>query len=397
MLRQVKKVFLVLVGILTMTFVVQHIWVTSKNVRQGLVAWSSKEVQSIEKNPCIDRRASEYNRVEDIYCIVLPEFLPHLKNPCFYDIVQNGTKSLRCLPYFYILGIDKSGSTDFHNRLTKHPQVYGNLGTLDKETEFWSWKRYGFAFKRKIEQRATLDFYLDLFSPLAGNITARNETNLVTGDATPMDVYDFRGWPMIPQNEGLQEPRILTPHLVKYIHGQHRPKFIIIFREPIERLYSDYVFLKYGKDPEEFHQHVVLAITMMKECIAMFSRRFCFFDDDLLQKLPVRIHVSCYSVFLKEWLQVFPRSVFHIIRTTEYANEMETTLKEAFHFLELPSVSPDIMQDMVNEDRRHETANKTSTVLPETRALLRTYYSTCNEEMAELLDDQRFLWLDHYS
>ncbi|KAI8791183.1 carbohydrate sulfotransferase 15, partial [Biomphalaria glabrata] len=73
---------------------------------------------------------------------VLPEFLPHLKNPCFYDIVQNGTKSLRCLPYFYILGIDKSGSTDFHNRLTKHPQVYGNLGTLDKETEFWSWKRY---------------------------------------------------------------------------------------------------------------------------------------------------------------------------------------------------------------------------------------------------------------
>ena len=49
-----------------------------------------------------------------------------------------------------------------------------------------------------------------------------------------MDFWDFRAWPLIPQNRGLQEPMVLTPHLMKHLYRD--PKFIIIMRDPVERL-----------------------------------------------------------------------------------------------------------------------------------------------------------------
>ncbi|KAJ8318641.1 hypothetical protein KUTeg_003732 [Tegillarca granosa] len=55
----------------------------------------------------------------------------------------NWLHRLRCLPYFHVLGIDKSGSTDLFSRIVQHPQILGNGGEINKETMWWSWKRYG--------------------------------------------------------------------------------------------------------------------------------------------------------------------------------------------------------------------------------------------------------------
>jgi hypothetical protein len=60
-------------------------------------------------------------------------------------------------------------------------------------------------------------------------------SSLFIGDATPMDLWDFRSWPKIPQNKGRSEPIVLTPHLIKHLYGDVTPKFIIQLREPIER------------------------------------------------------------------------------------------------------------------------------------------------------------------
>jgi hypothetical protein len=48
-----------------------------------------------------------------------------------------------------------------------------------------------------------------------------------------MDFWDFSGWPQIPQNFGLQEPKVVTPHLMKHLNPYL--KFILIFRQPSER------------------------------------------------------------------------------------------------------------------------------------------------------------------
>lgn len=76
-------------------------------------------------------------------------FLKNFKNPCWLEKETHGVNSsykngvLRCLPYFHLFGVCKSGTTDLFSRLTQHPQILENLGDLHKETTFWSWGRYG--------------------------------------------------------------------------------------------------------------------------------------------------------------------------------------------------------------------------------------------------------------
>ena len=59
---------------------------------------------------------------------------------------------------------------------------------------------------------------------------------------------------------------------------------------------------------------------------------------------------------------------------------------------ELPEHS---MQDIVQADRKHETAakKKVNDMYPETRKLLQNFYGRYNEELAVLLNDTGFLWL----
>ena len=74
------------------------------------------------------------------------QFLDNYKNPCWYEDTITGTQTLqnlRCLPYFHIFGVCKSGTTDLYRRLLKHPQVVPNKGMIQKETSYWTWFRYG--------------------------------------------------------------------------------------------------------------------------------------------------------------------------------------------------------------------------------------------------------------
>jgi hypothetical protein len=42
--------------------------------------------------------------------------------------------SLRCIPYFHIIGVSKCGTTDMYHRLSKHPQM---LESLNKGPHWW--------------------------------------------------------------------------------------------------------------------------------------------------------------------------------------------------------------------------------------------------------------------
>jgi hypothetical protein len=48
----------------------------------------------------------------------------------------------RCLPYFHLIGICKSGTSDFFKRLLLHPDILPNRGIFGKEIWYWSWKRF---------------------------------------------------------------------------------------------------------------------------------------------------------------------------------------------------------------------------------------------------------------
>ena len=70
---------------------------------------------------CILTPFTVYREIFDHFCDNLsyfailqkaPKFQPQFKNPCWHD--EN--KLLRCLPYFYLIGAPKCGTTDLYNK-----------------------------------------------------------------------------------------------------------------------------------------------------------------------------------------------------------------------------------------------------------------------------------------
>lgn len=104
-----------------------------------------------------------------IFSVIPSKFLTDIKNPCWYEefygkvaadpymknmygvrlwsalkkhLYTQGGKQyrLRCLPYFYILGQPKCGTTDLYARLSHHPDI---RFTIMKEPHWWARKRFG--------------------------------------------------------------------------------------------------------------------------------------------------------------------------------------------------------------------------------------------------------------
>ena len=109
----------------------------------------TKRIQNLALHLCIRFSIGIFLKLRVCLCLSvcvsqrLPPFLKNYSNPCFHDVDSRGGKVLRCLPYFYVLGMDKCGSTDLHSRMMIHPDIRGNRGSLNKETQYWSWSRYG--------------------------------------------------------------------------------------------------------------------------------------------------------------------------------------------------------------------------------------------------------------
>ncbi|XP_063447214.1 carbohydrate sulfotransferase 15-like [Mytilus trossulus] len=317
---------------------------------------------------------------DDILCMKPFQYLPNFKNPCWRDV----NYAIKCLPYFMLIGIDKSGTTDLFSRITKHPEIKGNTGNQEKETKWWSWLRYGFWLRQNAKRRRqTFYEYISYFDSSAahkGNtVNDKRYHNVITGDGTPMDMWYYRGWPQIPQNLHKSDPEVLTPHLIRHINPDM--KFIIILRNPIDRLYSDYFFLKRGVPTSAaFDVAVNSSIQILNECTR------------------ARINVGFYSVYLSEWFKVFPRDQFFILRTEDYTKDMFNHMSKLFKFLKAGELNIKQMSDLgiLSKNRKHVTKvkQKVAPMSHVTRKKLLKLYTPFNKELSAMLNDSRFLWKD---
>ncbi|XP_021340126.1 carbohydrate sulfotransferase 15-like [Mizuhopecten yessoensis] len=338
--------------------------------------------------------------VEDLLCMKIPTFMSDYKNPCW----RRKDGQLRCLPYFMLIGMDKSGSSDLFDRITKHPDILGNGGEIGKETWWWSWSRYGYNLINRVKTQKFED-YLNLFKHSTQTINSPNKTDsngfhfAITGDGTPMDAWDFRGWTQIPQNKGLQEPKFLTPDLVQHVNKNM--KLIIIMRNPIERLYSDYFFLKLaGQSSEAFHNSVVASIDILGKCLSRHPMLTCLSGTKEHQcwNRAARIHIGFYSEYVLEWLRVFPRDQILFLRTEDYSADLSGHLAKVFSFLgSRPLTASEITSYGIDlKTKKHVTQSKKTKgpMLEKTRAILSTLYEPYNKKLANILQDNRFLWKD---
>lgn len=123
--------------------------------------------------------AAYFYALLQMFSVIPRKFLPGVKNPCWYEeytgnitsdpyrtnlyarysrrfrtvfqhlrntfrehLFHRGGKlyRVRCLPYFYIIGQPKCGTTDLYDRLRLHPDI---KFTTFKEPHWWTRKRFG--------------------------------------------------------------------------------------------------------------------------------------------------------------------------------------------------------------------------------------------------------------
>lgn len=391
------------------------------------------------------RRVPELRELREkdpqIFSAIPRKFLPYLKNPCWYEeFLENITTDpygknlyalyskrfqaiydhlrrafpahlhqyagshyrLRCLPFFYIIGQPKCGTTDLYDRLRLHPEVHF---TTMKEPHWWTRKRFGIIrLSNGFHNPYPLKDYLDLFDQAANqiqdqlmNISSKShkKVDIIIGEASASTMWDNNAWIYFYDNGTGVEP----PFLVQdFIHAvQPDARFIVMLRDPVERLYSDYLYFGMAnKSVEDFHERVSESLQLFEVCMAERSIRSCIYNTTLNNLMPVRLQVGLYVIYLLDWMSVFSREQILILRLEDHAANRKNTMRRVFDFLQLGPLTrqkeADITKSPASNTRRPANRNL-GPMLPITKEILQDFYRPFNQHLAQVLRDPGFLWM----
>ena len=199
-------------------------------------------------------------------------------------------------------------------------------------------------------------------------------------------------------NLELQTPKILS-------RLQPSAKLIAILRDPTTATYSSFnYFSSYIRNPTaaKFHECVVSCISVFYKCKERYNTDRCAMtipkDEDLNIERECNwvmraIKIGRYVVFLKQWMNQFPRENFFIMQMEFYSNRKRPILEKIWNFLGVRKPDSYILRQIslstgtVNHKSYHEP------MFNETEKLLRKYFSVPNKQLAALLNDKKFLWI----
>ncbi|KAJ8028302.1 Carbohydrate sulfotransferase 15 [Holothuria leucospilota] len=308
-------------------------------------------------------------------------YLSTYKSPCFYT----PRKSLSCLPYFFLAGMPKSGTTDIWGKLIQHPQILNSV----KEPHWWSR-----LFKAKVRNKhrySPFNGYTRFFKTFIwrySKMNAKKTKQVVIGDGSVSTFWDNHYW----LTAGVDK----TPGVLQIIHSVlPKAKFIVAFREPSYRLFSSYQYFKVGK-VKDYHRQVVRSLRSFSECFNRSSVRTCTFSQSEETKI-LRVHINMYSVYVREFLRFFPRDQLFHFRLDEWSKDCPGLLKKLFAFLEIDAMPQKELSNICQKKRRNKTRKKVQSLdqSNETRKMVQEFYKPYLRELAELLDDPRYLWEDN--
>ncbi|XP_041377424.1 carbohydrate sulfotransferase 15-like [Gigantopelta aegis] len=310
-------------------------------------------------------------------------FLPNFRNPCWQH--RKNKTAIRCLPYFYLAGFPKCGTTDLYERIFLHP---GTAAGTIKEN-YWMIKA-----RFQLPGINSLDYYAtNFFESATSKIIASVKNgfhHIITGDGTPSTIWQHEYWRLIPGNECCSEPRLVTAQYIKHVYPGS--KFIVLLRDPTERLISDYFCFRHPVSLQTFELEVERVVKMYETCFGQRSERSCFYDITFARESNL-IHLMCglYYIAINDWLKVFPREQFLFIPFQDYARHLGRELKRVYSFLGLDPLPDDVMQRIVNRTTSNKGTDKPK-LAAKTIEILKKFYRPFNVKLASLLADDRFLW-----
>ena len=252
------------------------------------------------------------------------------------------TASSRVLPDFIIAGTVRSGTTSLYYNICEHPSVlsadYDEIGYFDSNYHLGiNWYRSMFPTQKHM------------------NEVKEKTGNSITGEDTP-----FYFW----KKEAAE--RILK--------DLPNTKIIMIFRNPVDRAYSNYNLGVRDKTEELSFDNAI-------------DKEIKFLDEHSFRETvdSRRSYVSkgIYENQIRLWFNVFPRKQIHILSTEDMNNNPREELKGIFRFLDIDEY--DIKQPQKQKVAEYKQMKK------ETRKKLLDFYKPHNERFFEIIQHE-FEW-----
>ena len=309
-------------------------------------------------------------------------------------------KSLVCIPGVFFIGFPKSGSSQLYQLMKRNPDI---VTGINKEPHWWTRVPFNAKFPHNI---LSIVRYLMHFQDASHHI-ATDSSHALAIDASQSTIWDTR------ETKNL----CIIPSLVHSIVPH--AKYIVIMRDPVERLYSDFTYLcethweaqKLKAIPDDylqngvdlFHRTAELEIQEFEECLRNHRLQVCTHralygresvTDNVCGR--VRLGISLYHVHIAQWLKVIPKDQFLFLRTEDLAADGYELLKRVWNFLSLPSQTREELEHVLNAQTNYSPIAhmKILELRSDTRAMLEKFYSDHNQELARMLNDEAFLWKD---
>ena len=387
-------------------------------------------------------RSSKMRKMESIlsrFRALLPQsFLPGYKNPCWYasyhleqwakqletafpfdgvhhpsvvkqvaisrqviDGMQRktGSKSLVCLPAFFLPGYSKCGTTELYELLRAHPNF---ASPVSKELNWWTGEEW-----RSLAPLNTsyLLHYFSHFAP-AAHLIELDPAHRITGDMSVLSAFELP----------FKLPRIATyddalPFLLSSLLPHS--KIIFLMRNPIYKVRSAYYFFsKFDcvrkPSPQAFHEGVTDQLDAYRHCVSKVhidGEYECLFRFTSYVNITIK---PCHMLMLPQavyyhsvrlWLRHFPRDQVLFLRMEDMAHNVSDVALKVFAFLGLSPPSPQVLKAVAQKAKVRANANPLLSALPEaatmwteTKSLLRDFFTPFNKKLADLLQDSRYLW-----
>ena len=312
-----------------------------------------------------------------------------------------GSTQLYCLPYFFIAGFPKSGTTTLHEALQQHPQI---VRPTKKEPHWWT--RVPLEDMNMDYLKLTIMEYLLYFTEAAKKITQHPNEGTITYDGSQSTLWDSNFF--VNNEDYCAMPAIISRILPN-------AKFIVLMRNPVTREYSNFFYscgfsLKtwpkwVQEDPAgEFHKAVESDTTSFNNCMKATNNSLhecmrwirsvkCGCGSGHIGK---RLPIGMYYVHLHKWMQFYPRKNFLFLRTEDMCQRPHRMMTQITNFLGVEPITRDQAQEWMcheaNAQHIYSTDPEKFKMKPETKKLLDNFYRPFNGKLAELTGDEHFLW-----
>eukprot|EP01039_Chlorochromonas_danica_P003690 gene3690-4037_t len=369
-------------------------------------------------------------------------FLSQYKNPC-WDSADHG---LVCLPYAYILGQPKSGTSDLFSRMVSHDLVIPpfrkevrwftrgefNQGSMSHEEEEDGSTSLQSATKRLLGPSSSIYSFTMAFRRLAHILThseAEKAQKLITIDGGPHTLW----WPTQGPDGAYLPPDIPPPQILRLMQPQAR--FLVTLSDPVHRFYSDYYFLgddlrpvadsSDEKSSQQLHGRTVSQVKAFTACVdhyvEVLRRKAAPFlngslsasiAEENIASLPAqyrgqfpywvrasqmcagdriqfarggwgRIAIGLYSLHLLRWVEHFDPEQFLILRLEDFESDPLAYMSRVFGFLQLDE--PADWQKILRERHANSNTRYREPMLPETEASLKKFYQPYNELLVVMM------------